>query len=130
MKKNLILCIIVSLIFCSCASLNTIKKGKESGEYRLYKTSFDNAWVYSLKIFRESGITIEEQNQMTGAIIGSTPAQMGSYGSYIGVWIENADKGFTKVTVYNRRVLATQLKAGFTADDFFARLDRYVAAEN
>ncbi len=129
MKKNFFLILFISLLFGACASINTIRNGKSEGETQLYKTTPENAWVYSLKIFRESGISIEEKNQAAGTLIGSTPAQEGSYGSYLGVWIEKADKDYVGVTVYNRRVLATQLKSGFTSDNFFAKFVRYVEAE-
>ena len=118
--------VIVAMIFYSCAGVNTIRNGKGNGEVRTFNVNYDNAWVYSKKIFIESGIKVEEELPESGTLIGSTAGN----GSYLGVWVEKAGENTVKLTVYSRRALATTLYAGFTAEDFFKKFDAYVRSES
>jgi uncharacterized lipoprotein len=77
MKTKLIMLFILSILFLSCAtSIESVRDGKESGESVVYKTTFENAWAYVKKIFKEEGVTIKEINKDQGSIFGKQSATL------------------------------------------------------
>jgi hypothetical protein len=130
MIKRLFVLFILTLLLQNCAtSILSVKGKKESGDKRIYNTSFENAWIYAKKIFRETGVDIEEENKNEGSIFGQTSQKLGSYGSFIGVWIDETGESSVSISVYTKRVLATQLSAGFSASDFHEKFKLYVDTE-
>ncbi|MCK4560944.1 MAG: hypothetical protein KAV45_14275 [Calditrichia bacterium] len=130
MKTKLIMLFILSILFLSCASsIESVRDGKESGESVVYKTTFENAWAYVKKIFKEEGVTIKEINKDQGSIFGEQSATLVNYGSYIGVWIDEVNDNEVNVIAYSKRALATQLASGFSASDLHEKLKVYVDAE-
>ncbi|MCW5896605.1 MAG: hypothetical protein KIT50_13500 [Bacteroidetes bacterium] len=127
MKTTIIL--ITSFILIGCATMNTVRNGKDSGTAVVYETSKDNAYSYAMKILREVGGKVSDENAERGEIFGETGAEVGSYGSYIGIWIESVGENKTQVTVYTRRVLATQLTTGISESDFHKKFKLYLDNE-
>jgi hypothetical protein len=95
----------------------------------VYKTTFENAWAYVKKIFKEEGVTIKEINKDQGSIFGEQSTTLVQYGSYIGVWIDEVNDNEVNVIAYSKRALATQLASGFSASDLHEKLKVYVDAE-
>ena len=131
--KFRIVAVLIIFILTSCASsIDSVTGGKEYGESRTFNTTFENAWIYTKKIFLESGVKIVKLNRGKGEIFGSNPLNLGSssgWGSYIGVWISEVSDSIVNITVYTKRVLAIQISSGFSESDFFDKFKIYVETE-
>jgi hypothetical protein len=127
MKK--IIMFVLPLLIAGCATMETVQSGKENGTVKVYDTSKDNAYSYAKKIIREIGGQISFEDEVKGEVFAQTGFEVGSYGSYIGVWIESISEKKVKVCVYTRRILATQIKTGISESDFHKKLKRYIDAE-
>lgn len=114
MKFRLVAVLILFILTSCASSIDSAKGQREYGESIVFNTTFENAWIYTKKIFRESGVEVEEENREKGEIFGSTTQKFGSYGSYIGVWISKVSDSKVNITVSTKRVLATQLSSGFS----------------
>ena len=134
MKTKLIMLFILSILFLGCAtSIESVRDGKVSGESVVYKTTFENAWAYVKKIFKEEGVTIKEINKDQGSIFGKQSATFVSNGSYIGVWINEVNDNEVNVIAYPTGFQISQslLDSFFSlyASDLHEKLKVYVDAE-
>jgi len=130
MRTKIIMLFILSILFLSCAtSIESVRDCKESGESVIYKTTFENAWAYVKKIFKEEGVNIREINKDQGSIFGKQSFALGGEGSYIGVWINEVNDNEVNVIAYSKRFYAIQLFSGFSASDLNEKLKGYIDAE-
>jgi len=124
-----IIMLVTPLLLIGCATMNTVKSGKDSGTAVVYETTKDNAYSYAKKILREVGGKVSSESEEKGEIFAVTGAEVGSYGSYIGIWVQSVGEKKTEVTVYTRRVLATQLTTGISESDFHKKFKLYLDSE-
>ena len=129
MKFRIVAVLIIFLLTSCATSIDSVKGGKEYGESRTFNTTFENAWIYTKKIFLESGVEIVKFNRGKGEIFGSKSLSLFSYGSYIGVWISEVSDSTANITVYTKRVLATQISSGFSESNYYDKFKIYVEAE-
>ena len=132
MKTKLIMLFILSILFLGCAtSIESVRNGKESGESVVYKTTFENAWAYVKKIFKEEGITIKEINKDQGSIFGKQSGTLLSPGIYIGVWINDVNDNEVNVITYSKRVsaLVGNIFSEISESNLHEKLKVYVDAE-
>ena len=109
MKTKIIMLFILSILFLGCTtSIESVRDGKESGESVIYKTTFENAWAYVKKIFKEEGVTIKEINKDQGSIFGKQSSTLLRPGSYIGVWINKVNDNEVNAIAYSKRVSALE----------------------
>ena len=128
MKFRIVAVLIIYILISCATSIDSVTGGKEYGESRTFNTTFENAWIYTKKIFLESGVEIVKVNRGKGEIFGSKPKNW-DWGSYIGVWISEVSDSKVNITVYTKRVLATQISSGFSESDFFDKFKIYVETE-
>ena len=111
----LILCMIMIV---SCATMQSVVGQKKSGLTKTYSITKDEAYVISKKILMEAGASISQDNKEKGEIYAETGFEFGSYGTYIGVWIDSIGEKEVEVTVLTRKALATTIRTGLSQTQF------------
>lgn len=116
----------LSLLFASCATLNDVLESKEEGTAKIYPVNTDKAWNIAKTVLRwEDAETIEEHRD-ENYMLTTVGANFISAGSVVGVWVEPAKKGSTKVTVVTKRKMQTNIATGLTESTFHDRFEQAV----
>ncbi len=109
----------VLMSISACASTQTIRDAKGSGESRIFSNSYEEVFDAALEAMRDQAIEILEKNQATGTILGKKGIGYTTYGERVGVYVYKIDDTHTKVEVISKKVLATTLFAKDWTDSIF-----------
>ncbi len=129
MRYYLLISLFAVFLLAGCGSIDSVKDKKDEGDAVVYKTSFENAWVYTKKIFKQSGIEIREENKKKGAIFGKSEPGSSNNGSYVGVWITPINDNQVSVSVYSEMAIHFGYHPTFKPEDFHKEFKMYVDTE-
>jgi hypothetical protein len=119
--KNVVVFLVVaiaSILFGSCATMNGLKDSKADGVAVIYPVDRDRAWDIAKKVLDWQGAGELEEHKAQNYILTSTPMNLISYGSVVGVWFDPVGKDGTKVTVLTRRRVAINIAPGMRESRF------------
>lgn len=103
-------------------------KGK--GTSLVYAVSVDRAWQISETVLHDAGAETIDEHRDKGYMLAATSVGEGiSVGTYIGVWIEPAGGGQTKVTVITKRKLTVEVITALTEDGFHRKFMEAVGSQ-
>ena len=110
---------LLAIIFITgCATLNDVLKDKDNGTYEVYPVNFDQAWEIAMTVLRWEDCETIEQHKEAGYMLTTVGQNFVSAGSVVGVWVEEAGKESSKVTVVTKRKVQTNLATGLTETTF------------
>lgn len=120
MIYRLTLLFTIILVCSSCSTLNTVLKDKEAGKGTrvVYDTNFDQSWLLAKKAFRWAGSDAIEEYKEEGYMLTTKGANLITYGSVMGAWIERISDNKMAVTVISKRRISTNLATGMTEPRF------------
>lgn len=122
--RPLVAAVLLSLLLPACATLNDVVESKGEGTAKVYVIDQDRAWNIAKTVLRwEDAETIEEHRD-EDYMLTTIGQNLISAGSVVGVWIEPAKKGSTKVTVVTKRRMATNIATGLTETRFHDRFEQ------
>jgi hypothetical protein len=121
------------LAITACATRRDVvlAKGKGRGTERVYPVTVDQAWAISKTILTLEPTEKIEEHRDEGYMLTSDVITALTPGTYIGVFVEPAGAGETKVTFLARRRTPTQAYAALNDSNFhrkFAELVKLIAA--
>ncbi len=117
---------VVSVVMAGCASLSDVLESKEEGTVEVYAVDQNRAWEIAMTVLRwEDAETIEE-HRSENYMLTTVGADFVSAGSVVGVWVEPAKKGSSKVTVVTKRKMQTNIATGLTETTFHERFAQAV----
>lgn len=104
-----------------CATMSDVLKSKDEGTVQTYPVKTDQAWEIAMTVLRWEGCETIEEHRSSGYMLTTVGQNFVSAGSLVGVWVESADAGHTKVTVVTKRKVQTNLATGLTETTFHDR---------
>jgi hypothetical protein len=116
--------LITALLLSGCASTEDVLKHKASGTAKVYPVESDRAWKIAQTILKWEGAEDIELHRPENYMTTTIGANLVSYGSVVGVWVEPAKKGSTKVTVVTMRKVSMNLATGLTETRFHDRFEQ------
>ena len=117
---------VLSVVMAGCASLSDVLESKEEGTVEVYPVDQNRAWEIAMTVLRwEDAETIEE-HRSENYMLTTVGADLISSGSVVGVWVEPAKKGSSKVTVVTKRKMQTNIATGLTETTFHERFAQAV----
>ncbi len=118
--------IILCLSLVGCATMSDVLKSKDQGSIELYSVSFDQAWEIAVTVLRWEDCETIEEHRSSGYMLTTVGQNFVSAGSLVGVWIEPANNGQSKVTIVTKRKVQTNLATGLTESTFHIRFKQAV----
>lgn len=109
----------VLMSICACASTQTVRDAKGSGESRIFSDSYEQVFDAAVEAMRDQAIEILEKDKATGTILGKKGMGVVTYGERVAVYIYKVDDDHTKVEVISKKVLATTIFAKDWTDSIF-----------
>jgi hypothetical protein len=109
-----------------CATMSDVLSNKAEGTVRNYPVSPDRAWSTAMTVLHWEGAETIEEHREDGYMLTTVGANLVSAGSVVGVWVEPADKGNSKVTIVTKRKMQTNLATGLTESTFHTRFAQAV----
>ena len=121
-----VIALVTSFLLVGCATMSDVLESKEGGTAKVYPVDQDRAWKIARTVLRwEDAETIEEHRD-ENYMLTTIGQNLISAGSVVGVWVEPAKKGSTKVTVVTKRKMATNIATGLTESTFHDRFEQAV----
>lgn len=117
---------VLSLCLVGCATMDDVLKSKEEGTVKVYPVGTDKAWEIAVKALRWEGAETIEEHRTDGYMLTTIGANFVSMGSVVGVWVEPAGKGKSKVTAVTKRKMQTNVATGLTETTFHERFQQGV----
>ncbi len=116
-------------LLSGCASMSDVIVAKEEGEgtVETYAVATDKAWEISRQVLRWEGAEGIEEHRDEGYMLTTIGANLVSAGSVVGIWVEKAGTGKSKVTAITKRKMATNIATGLTETTFHDRFKQGVA---
>jgi hypothetical protein len=133
MMKALPAVIALMILTSGCTSLPDLKgeviRARNSGEgaMKVYPVSVDQAWDITKAVFRWEKTDEVEEYRAENYLITSSGMKMAAFGTVMGVWLEPADRGNTKLTVITRQRGDCCVLTNLTAPHFFKSFEEGVA---
>jgi len=94
-----------------CGSLDSVRKAKGTGRYRIYDAPFDVTWDATGQAVRDMGLQVANEKKEEGYMLGQKGLSAFSYGEYVAAFVEREDEQRTKVEVVSKKALATNVFA-------------------
>jgi hypothetical protein len=121
--------VIAVLWLAGCQTLGDVIWAHDHGEgtVHVYPVDTDQAWQIALTVLRWAGSAAIEEQRDQGYMLarrGPTPLTLGAV---MGVWVEPAGQGQTKVTVVTKRRFAGDITTPLTERTFQKRFAQAVA---
>jgi hypothetical protein len=116
----------LSLCPVGCATMDDVVNNKEEGTVKVYGVGTDKGWEIAMKVLRWEGAETIEEHRSDGYMLTTIGANLISMGSVVGVWVEPAGKGKSKVTVVTKRKMQTNVATGLTETTFHERFQQAV----
>ena len=112
----------------SCANKQDvlITKLRGRGVERTYRVTVDDAWRITETLFRLEPTDAIEEHRAEGYMLTSQMMGPLSSGTYLGVFLEPAAAGQTKVTFVSKRKTATQSYPGLDEASFHRKFSEMV----
>ena len=116
MRKMISLSIVLTLLLSiGCATTGTMRNASlDEGIPRIFTASFDRVLKAARESVTQSGLQVEEVNQIdnqTWIIIGKKDASAWSWGELVRVTVQKKSESETLVRVFTKRKLATNITA-------------------
>lgn len=108
MIKKLIIILSIPALILSCATSNSMKKTKGTGEIKTYSVPFENAWKEMPDIIKIVGLDFIEDNKTEGFIIAESPAVPFKQGELVIIFFMPEGKQI-KLEVIAKPKLATNI---------------------
>jgi hypothetical protein len=118
--------VFLSLCLTGCATLDDVVNSKDEGTVKVYAVGTDQGWTIAMKVLRWEGAETIEEHRSEGYMLTTIGANLISSGSVVGVWVEPAGKGKSKVTVVTKRKMQTNIATGLTETTFHERFQQGV----
>jgi hypothetical protein len=123
---GVVIAVVASVAMAGCATMSDVLDSKEEGTVEVYPVDQNRAWEIAMTVLRwEDAETIEE-HRADDYMLTTVGANLISAGSVVGVWVEPAKKGSTKVTVVTKRKMQTNIATGLTETTFHDRFAQAV----
>ncbi len=123
---GVVIAVVASVVMAGCATMSDVLDSKEEGTVEVYPVDQNRAWEIAMTVLRwEDAETIEE-HRADDYMLTTVGANLISAGSVVGVWVEPAKKGSTKVTVVTKRKMQTNIATGLTETTFHDRFAQAV----
>lgn len=104
--------VVPAVLLAGCASTQSVRSARGSGETRGYEGSAENAWRASILTAAELGLRLEELDPEHRYVIATKGGGATSYGEIVGFFLhEDTVEGHQSVEVVSRRRLATNVLA-------------------
>jgi len=116
----------LSLCIFGCATMDDVLNSKEEGTVKVYSVGSDKGWEIAMKVLRWEGAETIEEHRSDGYMLTTIGANFVSMGSVVGVWVEPAGKGKSKVTAVTKRKMQTNVATGLTETTFHERFQQAV----
>ncbi len=116
----------LSLCLVGCATMDDVLNSKEEGTVKVYSVGTDKAWEIAMKVLRWVGAETIEEHRSDGYMLTTIGANWISAGSVVGVWVEPAGKGKSKVTAVTKRKMQANIATGLTETTFHERFQQAV----
>lgn len=123
--------VVPAVLLAGCASTQSVRSDRGSGETRGYEGSAENAWRASVLTAAELGLRLEELDPSHRYVIATKGGGATSYGEIVGFFLHvDSVEGHQSVEVVGRRRVATTILAKDWTEDalwtvgmFLARLE-------
>lgn len=120
-------CLIPAIAFVAgCATMNDVLESKDEGTVKIYAVGTDKGWDIAMRVLRWEGAESIEEHKSEGYILTTIGANLISAGSVVGIWVEPAGKGKSKVTAVTKRKMQTNVATGLTETTFHDRFQQAV----
>ncbi len=132
-KKLASILLVTLLLAGGCASRQQLsaeimkaRKTGNAGVTKVYPVAANQAWEITLAVFRWEKTDEIEEHRDENYVITSTGMKMAAYGSVMGVWIEPAAAGASKITVIAVRRVENDKFTSLNAATFFEKFEQGV----
>jgi hypothetical protein len=109
---------VAAFLFASCASMSSVVEQKNDGTARIYEVGQKRAWEIVQTILRWVDVEEVEEHRSDNYVLASTGANLISYGSVLGVWVEPVSDRATKITIVSKRRMSTNVASGMKESTF------------
>jgi uncharacterized lipoprotein len=122
MKRKILFALFIAVVMSGCATVQTAKGQKGSGETRQYSKPIDVVWPAVTKAIEQSGGKIEEKNDKETYVLASYGVSAWSWGEKVAVFCSSVNEN-TSVEIVTKRALATNITSTDWTPKLFKSLD-------
>jgi hypothetical protein len=100
-----VLCIVaIPWLFGGCATAKKVADSEGKGTRRVFKTSYDTAWMASKGAVSYRDLRVLDLDRKGGSILAKRDVNILSFGMDVGVWIRPVTTNETSIEVYCERI--------------------------